>query len=150
MRRLFLSLLLVGVLPLAGCCGKGMPLSASASPKDLEGKKWQAVSIYGKTVEVFPDQDTPHLVFFETTDSTSRVGGSDGCNRLIGSAQFNANALTFPPMGSTMMLCGFGAEQSAAFTKALAETTARRMAAGNMELLVGDVPVMVMQPVNIP
>lgn len=150
MRRFFLTLLLVSVLPLTGCSGKHLSPSTtrnSVSPRELEGKTWQAVSINGKAVDVFPDQDTPHLLFFEATDTTARVAGSDGCNRLIGSARFNGSALTFPPMGSTMMACPAGFEQSTAFKKALAETTTGRMVNGNLELLTADSPVVVLKPV---
>lgn len=131
MRRLFLLILLA--LPLSACVA--LSSLSSTSPQSLEGIMWTAVSINGKPVEAFPNQEPPHLVFFETSASEVRVSGSDGCNRLIGTCKFNGEKLTFSPMGSTMMACPFGFEQSQAFKETLARVNSWRIVDNTMELM---------------
>lgn len=145
-------LLLVAVLPLSGCLGKGLSMGGSGGNvqlADLEGHRWKAVTLNGQPVQVFDNQDEPHLVFFDLNNNTAHVAGSDGCNRVIGDVTLTEGKVQFSHLGSTMMACPKGFEQSQAFKENVAKTSDWAMKGDNLTLLEGDVVLLELAPVNI-
>ncbi|MEG2139353.1 MAG: META domain-containing protein [Bilophila sp.] len=99
----------------------------------LEGKRWTLRTLNGQPVQTYPNQPEPHVVF-TTEAGQGRVSGSDGCNLLVGSYTANASSMELQHIGTTMMLCPKGADQSRAFMKALGDTTSWQQNGANLEL----------------
>lgn len=84
---------------------------------ELMNTYWKLITLNGTQVTVSENQSEPHLVF----NTDSRVAGSDGCNRIMGSYTQDGNKLSFTQMASTMMACLNGNEQAQIFSTTLAE-----------------------------
>ena len=111
----------------------------SACPKsgnmdELLNRHWKLLEINGKKALVFDNQTETHIMLQKEQDAY-RLSGSDGCNRLVGTAKITEKDLQFGNLGSTMMLCPQGAEQSAEFTKTLSEVNGWRVFGDVLELL---------------
>ena len=88
------------LLTLAAC---GARSAGTPTPEKIEGH-WLLTSIDGKPVQTFAQQESPGLFFdvskLEKGKLTGRLGGSDGCNKLLGNSVFAENdALAFGPIG---------------------------------------------------
>lgn len=146
-------LLLVSVLPLSGCLGKGLSMGGSGGGNvaltELEGYRWKAITLNGQPVQVFDNQDEPHLVFFDLNGNAARVAGSDGCNRVIGDVNLVEGKVQFSHLGSTMMACPDGFEQSQRFKESVAKTSDWAMKGDNLTLLEGDTVLLELAPVNL-
>ena len=68
--------------------------------KSIESSYWRALEAAGKPA---PTQDPKHETHFQF--QAGRVSGSDGCNRLTGTYQLNADRVTFGQMAGTQMAC---------------------------------------------
>ena len=81
---------------LVGCGAK-----KSVTPDDLMDKEWTLTScnINGTKIET---GEQPVVLFF--ADSVN-VGGSSGCNRIIGNYELTNDTLTINIMGTTRMAC---------------------------------------------
>lgn len=100
---------------------------------ELTGRRWRLLQLYGQQAEVHDDQPEPHLAFAPENSGRGRVSGSDGCNQLLGEYVMKNDRLRFSGLGSTMRFCAGGAEQAAAFAKALHETDAWRLSGNLLE-----------------
>lgn len=157
MRRFFF-MLIVSVLPLTGCMGLGSSGGGAAGNaaggeavvlQELEGQRWKAMTINGSTVKVFDMQAEPHLVFFDMTTAEPRLAGSDGCNRVMGGVNLADNKVAFGSLGTTMMACPQGFEQSRAFLDALSKTNGWNKSGDNLILREGSNVIMELAPVNL-
>lgn len=81
---------------LLGCGAK-----KSVTPDDLIDKEWTLTSCNVNGTEVDPGQEPAVLLF---TDSVN-VGGSSGCNRIIGNYELKDDTLTVNIIGTTRMAC---------------------------------------------
>ncbi len=104
---------------------------------------WQITKIQGQKAQQYLDQPRPELVFTETQQDDNgvygRLGGSDGCNRLLGEFRFMPKSgLQFSYLGSTRMLCPQGDAQATAIANALNDTMSWRMARKKLELMRDD------------
>lgn len=97
----------------------------------LENTYWKLVRLADAPVVVEDGQREPHLVLH--ADET-RVAGSTGCNRLIGSYQLAGEDLAFGQLGSTMMACADGMQTERAFLDALEKTASWRVLGEYLEL----------------
>jgi len=86
----------------------------------LVNTHWRLVELDGEPVTVADNQQEPHI---RLQQEDSRVTGSGGCNRLMGSYELDGTRLTFGPVASTMMACPEGMDQEHAFGVALDATT---------------------------
>jgi len=97
----------------------------SPPPMPLEGTFWRAVVVGDRQLSS-SSVPGPYLVF----EHTGRVSGSDGCNRLAGDFNVNAEVVTFARMESTYKMCVGIHDVQRMFDRAL--TDARRL------VIVGD------------
>lgn len=68
----------------------------------IEDTKWQLVELNNEPVSPLAGEKRPHLLL----DSTQKkVTGFAGCNNFFGGYEFDEDALTFGPVGSTRMAC---------------------------------------------
>jgi copper homeostasis protein (lipoprotein) len=105
----------------------GTPLAQTT----LENTYWKLVSLGDQDVVVGDKQREPHVIFKE---KDSRIQGSTGCNRLMGSYVRKESSLTFKS-GGTMMACPEPLmTQERAFHKALNATKSFKVTGSNLEL----------------
>ncbi|HYS17927.1 MAG TPA: META domain-containing protein, partial [Candidatus Binatia bacterium] len=65
---------------------------------------------------------------------TGRVGGSDGCNRLIGSYELTGDAIKFGALAGTQMACPNTADTERGLRKALSGASRWSIAGDRLEL----------------
>lgn len=75
---------------------------------ELLNTYWKLILINDTEVTVAENQREPHIIF----NAESRVSGSDGCNRIMGSYLLDGDKLTLDEMAGTKMACAEGAEQT--------------------------------------
>ena len=95
-------LFLAGLLALGiqGCAGGD---SGSRTPaSSLTDTYWKLISLDGKPVTAENGQREAHLIL---QDKDSRLAGSGGCNRIMGSYRLDESSLSFGKVASTMMAC---------------------------------------------
>jgi uncharacterized lipoprotein YbaY len=96
----------------------------------LDGTRWNAVELAGKPVPALDSERAPHLVF----QTEGRVAGSDGCNRVAGTYQLEADAVTFGHMIGTQMACPDTGEIEKAFRIALSDAKRLTRTGNRLEL----------------
>ena len=76
-------------------------------------------------------QSPPHIVLHK---DKQRLGGSDGCNRLLGGYELEGGRLGFGQIASTMMACPSGMETAHAFHQALSQVKSWKIDGERLEL----------------
>ena len=97
---------------------------------ELLNTYWKLILINDTEVTVAENQREPHIIF----NAESRVSGSDGCNRIMGSYLLDGDKLTLDEMAGTKMACAEGAEQTQAFNDALMKVAAYTVHSDQLEL----------------
>lgn len=92
---------------------------------------WRLTQLNGAPVVVPEHAREPHIVLHS---ADSRVGGSGGCNRLLGGYVLEGERITFTKMASTMMACPEGMEQERAFAEALGRARSWKLIGAQLEL----------------
>jgi putative lipoprotein len=104
------------------------PQPRSARP--LEKTYWKATELGGKPV---PAAESTREVYI-LLGGTGRVGGSDGCNRVIGSYVLTGDGIKFGALAGTQMACPNTADTERGLRKALSEATRWSVAGDRLEL----------------
>jgi heat shock protein HslJ len=125
---------MVAVLVAFGC----ETSAGDATVPDLRGTHWTLAELGGEPVAIDPRGPAPDLAF---ADDGERVTGFAGCNRFSGSFSVDGASLHFGPIAATRMACPHGMELEVAFLRALAATTAFRVAVASLALRDGDTDV---------
>lgn len=111
--HLSLALFLLAVI--AGCTGKTTQTNSTTS--SLENSYWKLVELNGKTIVTPERQREAHIIL--RGGEPPALGGSGGCNRLMGSYTISGNTITFGNTAMTMMACPQGMETEYEFTEVL-------------------------------
>ncbi len=106
------------------------------SPFATPDQEWQLQSLNGAEID-----GTSTLLFPEP----GRVAGQALCNRFTGTATWDAGALSFGPLGATMMAC-LDAENEQAILNALGQVTAADLTGDTLVLTLADGGTMVYAP----
>jgi copper homeostasis protein (lipoprotein) len=114
----------IGVWPGESC-------GARFATEPLENTYWKLTRLGNAVVMVGEKQREPHFVL---NSETRRVGGSGGCNRLVGSYVLNGDKLTFGQMAGTMMACPEGMDTEKAFLEALRQVNTWKIVGQHLEL----------------
>ena len=112
-----------------------VPLAAQAqqgTKATLENTYWKLIRLGETPIHMAPPRQEPHFVL---NSETHGVGGSAGCNRLMGSYDASGDQLTFSQMATTMMACVEGMDTEKAFLSALAQVKSWKVAGQQLELL---------------
>ena len=112
-----------------GSQGSGTP-PQPRSTRPLEKTYWKATELDGKPV---PTAETTREVYI-VLGGTGRVGGSDGCNRLIGSYELTGDAIKFGALAGTQMACPNTADTERGLRKALSGASRWSIAGDRLEL----------------
>ncbi len=115
-------------LAMLGAISVAALASSTARAQSLKGPTWRAERIMGgaadraaSTISIAPG---------------SKVGGSGGCNRLMGTATIAGESITFGALGSTRMACAPAVmAQERRFLEALEAARAFRIEGGRLRLL---------------
>jgi len=97
----------------------------------LENTYWKLTRLGDVPVTVASQQREPHVIL---TPESGRVGGSGGCNRLVGSYELHDDKLTFGQMAGTMMACPEGSDTEQAFLEALRQVYTWKIMGQHLEL----------------
>jgi heat shock protein HslJ len=102
---------------------------------------WTLLEMGGKAVVLPADVVAPSLAF---DGGESRVSGSTGCNRVMGSYKSDEGMLHFTPLATTRMMCPHPEVDEQAFLAALAAVTHYEIKDGKLSLFgEGKMPTLV-------
>ncbi|MGH7893459.1 MAG: YbaY family lipoprotein [Candidatus Binatia bacterium] len=112
--------------------GHGAPKAGAA----LEGTYWKLILVGGEPAVILPEAHEAHLTL---EAEGKKLGGSSGCNRLLGTYELDGEHLRFAQVGSTRMACAEPLmKQEHAFVQALEGTTTYRATSETLELRDGE------------
>lgn len=132
MKRILPPLLpVLAAVVLTGCTAT---TERTAGDEPLENTYWKLTYLEGSAVEVVDNQREAHIVLHT---EESRVAGSGGCNRLMGSYRLDGEALSFGQLATTMMACADGMQTEHAFLTALGDVSAWEVTGLNLTLKDG-------------
>ncbi len=110
-------------------------VQAPAKPdRTLTNTYWKLTELSGAAVKLLPKQREPHLIL---QTEGSRVAGSGGCNRIIGSYRLDGPTLAFGKVASTMMACPAGMDQERAFFQTLEQVRSWHVRSDSLDLIDG-------------
>jgi len=78
------------------------PIEPQVPTASLQNTYWKLLKLGDTPVVMQKQQREPHFVL---RSQEHRVGGSGGCNRLMGGYELEGSNLAFTQMASTMMAC---------------------------------------------
>lgn len=106
----------------------GQPLADSP----LRGTYWKLVRMNGESVAAPDKGPEAHLIF---SSDESRISGSSGCNRVMGSFEVDGDKLRLRQMAGTMMACLNGMDLEQRFLKTLNKVARYRISGSHLEML---------------
>jgi copper homeostasis protein (lipoprotein) len=109
----------------------GETCGARFATEPLENTYWKLTRLGGTPVTVASRQREPHVIL---KPESRRVGGSGGCNRLVGSYELQGDRLTFGQMAGTRMACPEGSDTEQAFLEALRHVHTWKITGQHLEL----------------
>jgi copper homeostasis protein (lipoprotein) len=109
----------------------GETCGARFATEPLENTYWKLTRLGDAPVTVASQQREPHFIL---NAETRRVGGSGGCNRLVGSYEVHGDRLTFGQMAGTMMACPEGNDTEQAFLETLRHVHTWKIVRQHLEL----------------
>lgn len=101
MKKILVSFCLAAVMTGLSSCGSSKYVAATVA--DIDGE-WNIIEINGSSVVPAPGQAYPYIGFDQTT---GRVHGNAGCNRLMGTfdVQAEPGRIDLSQLGTTRMMC---------------------------------------------
>jgi uncharacterized lipoprotein YbaY/heat shock protein HslJ/uncharacterized lipoprotein NlpE involved in copper resistance len=109
----------------------GESCGAQFATANLEDTYWKLTRLGNDAVIVGEKQREPH---FTLRPQDHRVGGSGGCNSLLGSYELEGDTLTFSKMATTQMACVEGEDTDKSFLDALEQVKAWKIVGEHLEL----------------
>jgi heat shock protein HslJ len=100
----------------------------------LEDIPWNLVSQDGVAIEPGSRSRAPEILL---SGRDKRLGGSGGCNRLMGSYELDGDKLSFGPLVATRMACAAGMAEEAGFTTLLQGVVSWRVDGSQLVLFDG-------------
>jgi len=114
------------------CKDKNVAAPSSAAPKaTIAGAKWSLQTINGKPFQLPEGVENPWLML---DAKASTISGFGGCNQLMGSLKMEGDAISFPGLGSTKMMCVASQEVENRFMGALRSTSGYKLEGDKLTL----------------
>jgi heat shock protein HslJ len=110
------------------------PGSQAAAP-NLENTYWALTKVGDAVV---PENHSPRRAHLILNAEAHRVGGSGGCNGILGRYEVTGDRLTFTGVAMTRMACKQGMETEQAFLTALNEVKGWKITGRKLELQDGE------------
>lgn len=120
--------------------------AALQEPGQIANRYWRLLEMDGLPAAAYANQPEPHLVVREENGGYL-LGGSDGCNSILGAVELTRTAFRARDLGGTMMLCAAGGEQAQKFMERLAQADAWRAYGNVLELMREGRPTLVFESV---
>ena len=108
----------------------GETCGARFATSPLQNTYWKLTALNGKPVFVTEQQREPSLVLHS---ENSRVAGSGGCNRLVGSYEVRGHEVRFGQLAGTRMACPDGMDTEKEFLDTLPHVTRWRIVGEHLE-----------------
>ena len=108
----------------------GETCGARFATSTLQNTYWKLTALNGKPVFVVEQQREPSLVLHT---ENSRVAGSGGCNRLMGSYEIRGHEVRFGQLAGTRMACSAGMDTEKEFLDTLPHVTRWRIVGEHLE-----------------
>ena len=112
-------------------CAVVFTTSVAQATANLENTYWKLTHLGDVPVIAGEKQREPHLVL---RSQDRRVGGSSGCNRLMGGYALEGEKLAFSRLAGTRMACAEGMDTEQQFLAVLEQTKTWKIAGGHLEL----------------
>ena len=112
-------------------CTVAFTSCAAQATANLENTYWKLTHLGDVPVIAGGKQREPHLVF---GSQDRRVGGSSGCNRLMGGYALEGGTLAFSRLASTRMACAEGMDTEQQFLAVLEQVKTWKIVGGHLEL----------------
>ena len=112
------------------CLWPGETCGGRFATAHLQNTYWKLTALNGKPVFVVEQQREASLVLHS---ENSRVAGSGGCNRLMGSYEVKGNQVHFGQLAGTMMACPVGMDTEKEFLDSLPLVTRWRIVGEHLE-----------------
>ncbi len=96
----------------------------------IERTHWKLTWVEGNRVE----GASPRPAFIMLNPESHRIGGSDGCNSLLGTYELNGDHLRFPGTARTLMACATGADAGGKLVDALEKVRQWKISGDELEL----------------
>jgi len=132
LKPLILSSLLAVSLGIVGCNTTPKNVLQQQNSTQLQDKEWTLTHIGATAIQQDATSKMPKLSFDQTTQ---RINGTDGCNRLIGGYHIEGAQLNLTEIASTKMMCMQNMQLADQFNQALAKVTAYQTYAHKLKLL---------------
>ncbi len=114
------------------CNNKNDTGTTTADPKAaIAGAKWSLQTINGKAFQLPEGVENPWLML---DAKASTITGFGGCNQLMGSLKIEGNAISFPGLGGTKMMCVNVQDVENRFMGALRSTSGYKLEGDNLTL----------------
>ena len=97
----------------------------------LENSYWKLTRLRDQPVIVAEQQREPYLIL---RPQGHRIGGSGGCNRMVGSYRVEGGSLTLGQIAGTMMACPDGMATERTFFEALGQVRSFKILGEHLEL----------------
>ena len=120
--------------PGSGSAKSAMQPGSQAAPA-LENTYWTLTKVGDTAV---PESHSPRRAHLVLNAEAHRVGGSGGCNGILGKYEVAADSLTFTGVAMTRMACKQGMETEQAFLTALNQVKSWKITGRKLELLDGE------------
>jgi heat shock protein HslJ len=123
----------IGLLSICVLSFKVVSQNAAASEKalTLENTYWSLAKVGDTTLPERHDPRKPHVIL---NAEAHRVGGSGGCNGILGKYELSGDRLAFKDVGATRLACKEGMDIERAFLNALNRVTSWRITGRKLDL----------------
>ena len=108
--------------------------AACTPPATLAQTNWQLNQLDGEALPAAASGPRSAHLRFDLREGALHVSGSTGCNRLMGTARVDNDALQFKPLATTQMACRDTMELERAFLSVLEATRSHRVGEHTLEL----------------
>ena len=119
------------LLAAALACAVAFTTTVAQATTNLENTYWKLTHLGDVPVIAGEKQRESHLVL---RPQDQRVGGSSGCNRLMGGYALEGEKLAFSRLASIRMACAEGMDTEQKFLAALEQVKTWKIAGGHLEL----------------
>ena len=140
-----IALLLGTVLSAENCAKKNTVATTTASETkgSISDTKWALQTINGKPFQLAEGIDNP-WIFVDAKNSA--VKGFGGCNQLMGTAKLDGDAISFPGLAGTKMMCAAVQDVENRYLEALRSTNTFKLEGANLRFYNKDKEVATFVP----
>lgn len=114
----------------SGVLAQAQTARGPRQPAPLERTHWKLTWVEGSRVE----GTSPRPAFIMLNPVSHRVGGSDGCNSLLGAYELDGDHLQFKGIAHTLMACAGAGDTGGKLVDALEKVRDWKISGGELDL----------------